>query len=82
MPKISVGHSFTVAILLGIVKVWLRGEGEYQDFLVERFLCLTVQKIFVGEPFSVSLNSEIEKFWIRDGGSVKIFRRNLFVSQC
>ena len=33
VPKISVGESFTVALISGIEKVWVRGGGgEYQDF--------------------------------------------------
>ena len=80
MLKISVGESFTVAIISGIEKVWIRG-GEYQDFLGKHF-CLTVPKSFEREPFSVSLISATEKDWIREEESIKIFRRNFFVSQC
>ena len=32
VPKISVGESFTVAIISGIEKLWIRGRGEYHDF--------------------------------------------------
>ena len=51
VPKISVVESFTVALVLGIEKVWIRGGGggEYQDFLSKSF-CLTVPKISVGNP--------------------------------
>ena len=80
MLKISVGESFTVAIISGIEKVWIRG-GEYQDFPWKHF-CLAVPKSFEGEPFSVSLISGTEKDWIREEGSIKIFCRNFFVSQC
>ena len=45
--------------------------------------CLTVPKNFVGQSFSVALISGIEKLWIgRGGGSIKIFHREIFVSQC
>ena len=37
---------------------------------------------FVGEHFSVSLISNTEKVRIRAGGGIKIFRREVFVSQC
>ena len=37
MPKISVGESFTVAIVSGIEKVWIR-EGGVSSFSVEIFL--------------------------------------------
>ena len=80
MPKISVVVSFTVAIVSGIEKVWIRG-WEYQDFLGKLF-GLTVPKSFEGEPFSVSLISGTEKVWIREEGSIKSFRRNFFLSQC
>ena len=55
--------------------------GKYQGFL-SKFFCPTVQKVFGVEPFSVSLFSGNEKVWIRRRGSMKIFRRNFFVSQC
>ena len=78
-PKIPVGECFTVAIISGIEKLWLRG-GKYQDCLSKIF-CLTVQKIFVGEPFSVSLFSGIEKFYAHEL-NIKIFYRKFVVSQC
>ena len=36
MPKYSVGESFTVALISGIKKVWIR-KGEYHDFLSKLF---------------------------------------------
>ena len=80
VPKISIGESFTVALISGIEKVWIRGGGEYQDFPSKSF-CLTVPKNIVGEPFSVSLISGIEKVYASEG-YVTIFRRKFFVSQC
>ena len=51
VPKGSVGEYFTVALISGIEKVWIRGGGgEYQDF-PSNFFCLRVPKNFVGEPF-------------------------------
>ena len=62
MPKISVGESFTVALISGMAKVRMR-EGEYQEFPSKTF-CLTVPNNFrSGAPFSVSLISGIEKFY-------------------
>ena len=81
MLKISLGESFTVAIISGIEKVWIRDGGEYQDFPSQIF-CLTVPKNFVEEPFIVSLIAGTEKVWIRDGWSIKISRPKVFVSQC
>ena len=52
VPKISVGESFTVALISGIEKVWIRGGGrgrEYQDFPLKLF-CLTVPKNFLKDP--------------------------------
>ena len=37
MPKIFVGESFTVAVISGTGKVWIR-RGEYQDFPSKNFL--------------------------------------------
>ena len=54
------GESFSVSLISGVEKVWIRGGGEYQDF-PSKIFCLTVPKIFVGEPFRVSLISSIEK---------------------
>ena len=82
MPKISVGESFTVALISGTEKVWIRERGEYHDF-PSKIFCLTVPKLSVGEHFTVALVSGIKKVWIRErgGGSIKIFRRKFFVSQ-
>ena len=56
---------FTVALISGFEKVWIR-EGEYQDF-PSKIFCLTVPKNFVREPFRVSLISGIEKFYASEG---------------
>ena len=77
MPKITVGESFTVALILCIEKVWIR-VGECQDFL-SKIMCLPVPKISLGESFTVALFSGSEKIW---RGSLKIFRRNFYLSQC
>ncbi len=54
MPKISVGDSFTVALISG-------EQGGYQNFTSKNF-CLTVPtKISAGESFIVAINSGIEK---------------------
>ena len=50
--EISVGEFFTVALVSGIEKVWIRKRREYRYFLSKIF-CLTVPKNFLGEPFSV-----------------------------
>ena len=76
MPKISVGEAFTVPIISGIEKVWIRGEGGYQDFPSKVF-CLTVPKISVGESFTVAIISGIEKVWIREGGASRFSVENV-----
>ncbi len=43
VPKYFVGESFTVAVILGTGKVWIRRGVEYQAFLSKIF-CLTVPK--------------------------------------
>ena len=50
VPKISVGESFTVALISGSEKVYgQEGGREYQDF-PSKIFCLTVPKISVGNP--------------------------------
>ena len=78
--KIFLGESFTIALVLGIEKVWIR-VGEYQDFLSKTY-CLTVPKISIGESFTVALFSVSGRVWKGGGASIQIFRRKLYVSQC
>ena len=68
MPKIFVGEPFSVSLISGIEKVWMRGwmGGECQDF-PSKSSYLTVPKNFVGQPFRVSLISGIEKFYASEG---------------
>ena len=67
MPKNYVGEPFSVSLIAGTEKVWIReGVGEYQVFPSISF-CLTVPKTFVEEPFSVSLIAGTENVWIREG---------------
>ena len=76
MPKVSLGESFHVALILGTGKVSIRRGSEYQDFPSEIFF-LTVWKKFVGEPFCVP-----EKFWCRkllgssEGANITLSHRN------
>ena len=61
-----------------------KGWGEYQDF-PSKIFCLTVPKNFVVETFCAVFQkiSGNEKVYGYEGrGSIKIFRRNFFVSQC
>ena len=61
-------------------KLWIRGRGKYQDFLLKIF-CLTVSKSAVGEPFSLSSISGIKKLWMREwGGGVSSFSVENFLS--
>ena len=61
VPKTFVGESFSVSLISGIKKIWIRGGGrKYRDF-PSTFFCLTVPKTFVGEPFCVP-----ENFWCRN----------------
>ena len=59
MPKTSVGESFSVSLISGIEKIWIR-VGEYQDFLSNIFLSHSAEKFRRG-TFSVSLISGCEK---------------------
>ena len=77
VPKVSVGESFTVALVSGSQKNWIEGRGEYQDFPSKLF-CLTVPKTSVGDSFTVALISGSRKSLDKGGGSIKTFRRKFF----
>ena len=82
VPKNAVGEPFSLSLISGIEKFWMRGwgrGGERHDFPPKIF-CLTVPKKIVGEPFRVSLISGFEKFYASEG-YVTIFGRKIFVSQ-
>ena len=79
MPKISVGESFTVALISGTEKVWIRERGQFQDF-PSKIFCLTVPKLSVGEHFTVALVSGIKKVWIREEGGVSRSSVETFLS--
>ena len=79
MPKISLGESFTVALISGTEKVWIRERGEYQDF-PSKIFCLTLPKLSVGEHFPVALVSGIKKVWIREEGGVSKSSVETFLS--
>ena len=70
VPKIFVGESFTVALISGTGKVWIRRG--VSRFYVENFLSHGAENL-CRESFTVALISVTEKVWIR-GGSIKIFR--------
>ena len=68
VPKFSEGaggEHFSVSLISGIEKVWIRG-GEYRDF-TWKFFCLTVPKNLAGEYFIVSLIFGIENFYVSEG---------------
>ena len=67
--KIFVEESFTVALISGTEKVWIRRGGEYQGFPSKTFR-LTVPKSSVGESFTIALISVTENVWIRRAGGV------------
>ena len=60
VPKVSVGDSFTVALISGMEKVRMR-EGRVSRFSVENFLSHSADIFRSGDPFSVSLISGVEK---------------------
>ena len=81
VPKNALGEPFSLSLISGIEKVWMRGwgGGGVSRFSVEIF-CLTVPKKFVGEPFSMSLNLDIDKVWMRGWGGVSGFSVENFLS--
>ena len=66
MPKISVGASFTVALISGSEKVWI-GRGGVSRFFVENFLSHSTENLR-REFFIVALISGTEKVWRRGVG--------------
>ena len=78
VPKLSVGESFTVALISGSEKVSIGG-WEYHDFPL-KFFCLTVPRISVGESFTVALIFASEKVWIGGGGGASRFSVEKFLS--
>ena len=80
MPKNFVEEPFSVSLIAGTEKVWIRGGGgEYQDFPSQNF-CLTEPKISLWESFTVAIFSGIEKVWIRGGGEASRFCVENFLS--
>ena len=66
-------ESFSVSLLSGIEKVWIRGGG-VSRFFVEKFLSHNAKKPRRGgESFSFSLLSGIEKVWLRGGWEYQDF---------
>ena len=55
MPKISVGESFTVALVSGIEKVLIKEGGRGISRFSVGIFCLTVPKISVGESSTAAL---------------------------
>ena len=65
MPKNAIGEPFSLSLVSGIEKGWMRGWGEEcQDFPSE-ISCLTVPRNFVEQPFRVSLNRVSKKLMLK-----------------
>ena len=81
VPKISVGEPFTVALISGIEKVWIRGGGGVSRFSIENFLSHSAENLR-RESFTVALISGAEDVWIRGGrgGGVSRYSVENFLS--
>ena len=76
------GEPFSVSLISGTEKVWIRGGGGgYQDF-PSKIFCLAAPKISVGESFTVAIISGIEKVWIRGEGREYHDFPSKFLSHC
>ncbi len=65
VPKISVGESFTVALISGSEKsFWTRGGRGVSRFSINFFLCHSAENLR-RESFTVALISATEKVWMR-----------------
>ena len=78
VPNIFVGESFTVAVISGTGKVWIR-KGGVSRFSVENFLSHSAEHFRRGILYCCS-NFGYRKSLDKKGGSIKIFRRKFFVS--
>ena len=73
--EISVMESFTVALISGMEKVWIRGGG-VSRFSVENFLSHRTEKTSPGNHSVFQKFSGKEKFFMDKRGGVTIFRRS------
>ena len=82
MPKFSVGKPFSVSLISGIEKVWMRGGGGVgvSRFSVEIFLSQSAENFCRGNLvccFSESFQEQ-KILWIRGGEeSIKLFRQKI-----
>ena len=77
MTKNAVGEPFSLPLISGIEKDWMRGWGgvaECQNY-PSKIFCLTAPEFFVGQTLRVSLLSSLAKFYAPEG-YVTIFCRN------
>ena len=83
VPKISTGESFTVALISGIEKVWIRvGGGGESRYSIENFLPNRAENFRRGILYcciNFGYRKSLDK---RGEGSIKNFHRKYFVSQC
>ena len=78
MPKISVGEAFTVAIISGIEKVWIREEGGgVSGFSVESFLSHSAEN-FRREILYCCNNFGYRENFDKRGGEHQDFPSNFF----
>ena len=72
VPKNAAGEPFSLSLISGIEKVWMRGwgGGGERQYFSSKIFCLTVPKNFAGEPFCAVFQkiSGSESLWIRGGG--------------
>ena len=68
MPKVSVGESFTVALVSGSEKVWKRG-GEYQHFPSKNLLSPSAEKLRRGVLYCFTNFGNGKRLDKREGGN-------------
>ena len=78
--KNAAGEPFSLLLISGMRKIWMRGSGECQVFQSKIF-CLTVSKNFVGQPFYYSTTFGYRKNFC-SRGLCHDSLSNFFVSQC
>ena len=65
--KFPQGESFSVSLISGTEKVWIRGRWGSIKFFRRKFFVSQCRKFPQGESFSVSLISGIKKFYTSEG---------------
>ena len=77
VPKNFAGEHFSVSLISGSEKVWIRGGGGVSKFSAENFLSHSAENFRRGILYCCN---NFEKVWIRGGGGISRFSVEIFMS--